>query len=744
MTFQCTACSKGYDKVWKLKRHVRESRTCYEQVHPGEAASRIPCLFAGCTYSSPRPDDVQRHLRKRHETLMVAAAPISEVIRSADSSGTGSTQVVTAATPGTQRLASGYMYTRHSQLLQSAVTTPEPNSKEKPISSPLSSSVTPSLASLSTEQDTRSETVFPSSSREAESELQRHDSHLEFSSPSTNSKRKLSKLDGVFPDSKRTCTGASTECSYDVGIVNDMGPTNMPVETIGIAAAQESTPMTQAWIPTASRMLFDTHDPNILVQPSGGRTTYSQPPVEPQPSEVISPSEAMAAHAIQTSTLEGHEVRSRNFPRQNYLKRKVAKTMRRVHTLLNRDNHTSSVAASASNVHGPGESILDCLVERLSISSYGTGVTRSANSMGSLFGRSSGPKSGSQNSAVQWSSKSTAASHIKSMHSQGMQPLVVEPTVEEEPLLSRVERAVEKFRSLAGFSEKPVSMEERQLRLQDEFRQASNDGTKHGNLQNMRLAAGDLDFEYNFRGDGDRTPLVWACSQNLHRAVTVLITEADGAIDPDCQDDSGMTALMYACREGSLTTVDALLGLPAIDLDLQNEDGHTALMVAIRNQRYAISSKLIALVESRPDYQLTARWSAFFNAQDATGFTALHWAAKMKDRHCVWTLLETGKVDVDSKAYGGITVVMQTIKNVDVGLLVFLLRRKACDPTVKNDIGQGIVEVAEAKVDSLELSISRVNRLMVGDEEDMLLLTTELSTAKSILRLCEDYTSSAA
>ena len=68
MSFRCPACSdKSYDKAWKLQRHVRESKKCFERINPGMPANyfvRFQCF--SCGYASPREPDLDRHRRRVH------------------------------------------------------------------------------------------------------------------------------------------------------------------------------------------------------------------------------------------------------------------------------------------------------------------------------------------------------------------------------------------------------------------------------------------------------------------------------------------------------------------------------------------------------------------------------------------------------------------------------------------------------------------------------------------------------
>jgi hypothetical protein len=150
--------------------------------------------------------------------------------------------------------------------------------------------------------------------------------------------------------------------------------------------------------------------------------------------------------------------------------------------------------------------------------------------------------------------------------------------------------------------------------------------------------------------------------------------------------------------------------------------------------------KLLASVEDRPDYATAAQWSQLFDAQDARGLTALHWAAKMGSRLNVSALLDTGKVDVHRKAYTGITVAMQAVYDGNLDLVTLLLERKACDPTLTNDAGRSILSLAERNVGNATCEVRDIGFCTDGDDEEVVLpLRKELSEAKQILRVVKEY-----
>jgi hypothetical protein len=68
MSFRCTACwKKAYDKAWKLQRHVRESKNCFDQINLGLPTKHfVRFLCASCGYITPRELDLDRHRRRVH------------------------------------------------------------------------------------------------------------------------------------------------------------------------------------------------------------------------------------------------------------------------------------------------------------------------------------------------------------------------------------------------------------------------------------------------------------------------------------------------------------------------------------------------------------------------------------------------------------------------------------------------------------------------------------------------------
>ena len=107
-----------------------------------------------------------------------------------------------------------------------------------------------------------------------------------------------------------------------------------------------------------------------------------------------------------------------------------------------------------------------------------------------------------------------------------------------------------------------------------------------------------------------QTPLMWAATARRNAGVLVKLLLAKGAdvkpralstdwpsqitVEPRAQyrPTGGLTALLYAAREGCFDCVDALLGAGA-DINLPTPDGVTALMLALDNDHNHVAKLLL-------------------------------------------------------------------------------------------------------------------------------------------------------
>jgi ankyrin repeat protein len=379
----------------------------------------------------------------------------------------------------------------------------------------------------------------------------------------------------------------------------------------------------------------------------------------------------------------------------------------------------------------PGNSSLDN-PKRKSIVTSSSGNPQSINSKGSLFGR---PSTHSYKPWTAWSSGSgTQAGAAKSLHSNCM-PAPMLNSVDEELLLSRAWTSEERRKSKSS-GYKPSS----HLTPHEQFGMAAEDG----DIERLRILVEDLAFDCNHRDYEGRTALVWAAERGHYQAVKILLSNLCGGVDVNAQDDHGMTAMMYACHWGDLRVLDSLLSQPAIDLRLQNNAGTTALIIAIQlsdPDNTDIFNRLFAHVQTRPDYHTTAaKWHPIFNVQDNRGMTPLHVAVGLGRHECISALLDTKRVDVDMKAkfpFDGTTPAMYAVERfANPGVLELLFDRKACDPTLVNELGETLVGVAMRVVQE---TVDMLAKLAHASSDSVTPDRRRSQEARDSLSLCEAY-----
>ncbi len=111
-------------------------------------------------------------------------------------------------------------------------------------------------------------------------------------------------------------------------------------------------------------------------------------------------------------------------------------------------------------------------------------------------------------------------------------------------------------------------------------------------------------------------------------AATIRQMLAEGQIDPNIQNEKGVTALMLAPRfKRSLETIQALLVDPRTDPNIQDDNGRTALM---KMAQYSSPNRLLGVQalladpRTNPDIQDKAGWTALMvAARNSTDISSL-------------------------------------------------------------------------------------------------------------------------
>jgi len=136
--------------------------------------------------------------------------------------------------------------------------------------------------------------------------------------------------------------------------------------------------------------------------------------------------------------------------------------------------------------------------------------------------------------------------------------------------------------------------------------------------------------DINKPGHMEQTPLHLASIKGARVSAKTIVES--GKAELDKADAAGNTALLYACRNGSLRIAELLLGAGA-DLGIKNNHGAGALHFAVLGLAEPVTQMLI---ERGIDMQKL----------DKADQTALHWAVKIQDPNMVKCLKDCG-VDVN-------------------------------------------------------------------------------------------------
>jgi ankyrin repeat protein len=125
--------------------------------------------------------------------------------------------------------------------------------------------------------------------------------------------------------------------------------------------------------------------------------------------------------------------------------------------------------------------------------------------------------------------------------------------------------------------------------------------------------------------------LVWAVKNGCHELVDDLL---EAMVDVEVKDKQGRTALAYACEKGYECLVKWLLDAGASTS--ADSDGYTPVECAAKHGHAAILKHLI-------------KAHAYLESRDKTHRTPLSWAAERGHYAVVKLLLETRKVDINTK-----------------------------------------------------------------------------------------------
>lgn len=236
-------------------------------------------------------------------------------------------------------------------------------------------------------------------------------------------------------------------------------------------------------------------------------------------------------------------------------------------------------------------------------------------------------------------------------------------------------------------------------------------GNGHEAVVQLLLDTGKVDADLGDCYDSyGWTPLSWA-ARNGHEAVVKLLLDTEN-VDVDSKDrylGYCLTPLAWAAQNGHEAVVKLLLDTGKLDVDSKDYYGRTPLSWAAQNGHEAVVKLLLDTGkvdgDSKGCHELY-RWPFIvdiLNGEDLKGsdgsynWTPLSWAARNGHEGIVRLLLDTGKVDADSKDSRGVTPLSWAVGYGHEAVVKLLLKTGNVDVDLKDSYGQTPLSRATAR-----------------------------------------------
>ena len=158
---------------------------------------------------------------------------------------------------------------------------------------------------------------------------------------------------------------------------------------------------------------------------------------------------------------------------------------------------------------------------------------------------------------------------------------------------------------------------------------------EQGHLRTVQALLNAPAININAKNPHGVTAVYIAVQHGKDDVVKALINK--GA-DVNIADNDGWTPLMFSAQEGHLTTVQALLSVPAININAKNLHRKTALHEAANHGK---DNVVKALIDNGADVNIT----------DHDGWTPLMFAAEQGHLRTVQALLGTPGIDINAQTY---------------------------------------------------------------------------------------------
>ncbi len=195
----------------------------------------------------------------------------------------------------------------------------------------------------------------------------------------------------------------------------------------------------------------------------------------------------------------------------------------------------------------------------------------------------------------------------------------------------------------------------------------------------------------NMQDNNGVTALMTASYNGLNNVVATILTTK--GIDPNKQNKNGETSLMLASYNGHSKVVELLLAAEGVDVNMQDKNGITALMLAIhKGHTDTVRMLLAAQVRERlsrlsgtlPDSREPLQT---INTQENRGFTALMFACYNGHPEMAKMLLAADGIGVNIQDNSGMNALMRASYNGHTEVVELLLAAKGVDVNMQNRNG---------------------------------------------------------
>ncbi|KAI6646673.1 Leucine-rich repeat serine/threonine-protein kinase 1 isoform X1 [Oopsacas minuta] len=235
---------------------------------------------------------------------------------------------------------------------------------------------------------------------------------------------------------------------------------------------------------------------------------------------------------------------------------------------------------------------------------------------------------------------------------------------------------------------------EQQIHSLKDLMQACSDGVPVNTLNMLLNALLNNCNPLFWKFENGDSPMLAVCRTGDLEKLGALVRRGSPALFCMRRLDNQHTPLHAACEHGQIEVIRVLLYFWPQLLNMKSSEGATALVIAVSCLHLEVIVELIQIAKTREDFKnftktynppipdLESKHEDIipileFNAQDATGNTALHRAILQKSQKVVNILTELEHIDLDIKNSGEQTPLHMAIEGQLYGVVERLLTKKA-------------------------------------------------------------------